>query len=407
MDKDLQSILIVNPGSTSLKFKLYAFPGEKIQASGKLERIGDEVSDYEFNIVGRHVKGCREIPDYSAGVDFIFEMLVGQESALLDLSELDAVGFKCVHAGLKSFGPGAILLEPDIIREMKRFEVAAPVHNRAYLDVISCFRKAVPDVPLAGLFEPTFHSTVTEEKYICGVPYEWREKYGIRRYGFHGASHRYISERAPEALGWSENRKKEGRIVSCHLGGSSSLCAIRGGESVDTTMEFSPQSGIIHSARCETLDPFILIYAMQEMNLSAGELSRILCHESGIKAISGISGDMRDLRMAKRGGNERAELALKVFYHQVRKQIAAMTASIGGIDALVFTGGIGENGTDERWEICSGLHYLGIQLDEEKNKRTFAIEAEISRVGAPVDVWVIPTNEELIVAREVDQLISE
>ena len=401
-----KSILIVNPGSTSLKFKLYLFPEENILATGKIERIGDEKSDWSFSILGKEFKGRETIPDYKTGVEFLLEALTGQESVLSQLSDLACVGFKAVHAGLRSFGPGAVYLADDVLKEMRRFEVTAPVHNKAYLEVIECFRELAPGVPLAALFEPTFHRTVTEEKYICGVPFEWYEKYGIRRYGFHGASHRYISERAPELMGWSEKRRKTGRLVSCHLGGTSSLCAIRDGKSVDTTLEFSPQSGILHSTRCETIDPFILIFAQKEMGLSPEELIRILCKESGLKGISGASGDMRDLHEWANLGNPKALLALKVFHYQVRRQIAVMAASLEGLDSLVFTGGIGENRPDDRWEICAGLGFLGIHLDEEKNRRCRGAETEISIIGSPVDVWVIPTNEELIVAREVYNLIS-
>ncbi|MBN1900797.1 acetate kinase, partial [Candidatus Sumerlaeota bacterium] len=227
-----KTILIVNPGSTSLKFKLYKFPEKSLLASGKLERIGCEKSEYQFKILGRNRKGAESIPDYITGVDFILDALIGQESALRSLEDLSAAGFKAVHAGLKSLGPGAVYLTEEILNEMTRFLTVAPVHNGAYLDAINCFRKIAPGLPLAALFEPAFHNTITEEKYTCGLPFEWREKYGIRRYGFHGASHRYISERAPEVMDWSMERRKSARLVSCHLGGSSSLCAIRDGKSV-------------------------------------------------------------------------------------------------------------------------------------------------------------------------------
>ena len=292
--KEEKVILIVNPGSTSLKFKVYHFPDETILASGKVDRIGCEKSEYRFHLADRELKAQHPIPDYRTGIELILEALVGQESVLLSLDDLAAVGFKTVHAGSLSFGPGAIFLTDEVLQEMERFEIAAPVHNRVYLDVIECFREAAPDLPLAGLFEPTFHASITEEKYTCGVPYEWREQFGIRRYGFHGASHRYISETAPDLMGWNEAKRLTNGLVSCHLGGSSSLCAIRNGQSVDTTMEFSPQSGMVHSSRCETIDPFILLYAQREMGLSPDDLIRILCKESGLKGISGVSGDMRD-----------------------------------------------------------------------------------------------------------------
>lgn len=403
---DPKTILIVNPGSTSLKFKLFIFPEERILATGAIERIGEEESNYSFRVLRKSHKGSDHIPDCKAGVELILDSIIGQESAIPEISDLDAIGFKTVHAGLKSLGPGAVFLDHDIMREMRRFLPVSPLHNRIYINVIESFREIVPDVPRAGLFEPTFHNTVTEEKFTCGLPFDWRDKYGIRRYGFHGASHRFIAEHAPDVVGWNSERRRGAKIVSCHLGGSSSLCAIQNAKSVDTTMEFSPQSGILHSSRCETIDPFILIFAQEEMGLSHQELSDILCHESGLKGVSGISGDMRDIRHWVGLGNERARLALDMFHHQVRKQIAAMCASMDGMDLLVFTGGIGTHSPEDRGDICDGLQFLGIQLDEEKNVRTRAQEGEISLVASPTAVWVIPTNEEIIVGREVFKLIS-
>jgi len=401
-----KTILIINPGSTSLKFKVFKFPGEHLLAEGKIERIGSEKSEYKFLILEKQHEGEEHIPHCPAGVDFLLDTLSGPEALLQNISDLSAIGFKTVHAGAQSMGPGAVYLTNEILNQMKRFETAAPVHNRAYLDTIECFQNMAPDIPLVGLFEPTFHNTITEEKYTCGIPFDWREQHGLRRYGFHGASHRYISERAPIAMGWSDEKKRIGKLVSCHLGGSSSLCAIQGGKSVDTTMEFSPQSGIVHSSRCETIDPFLLLFVQKQMGLSPEELSRILCRESGLKGISGISGDMRDLHEWNNLGNTRARLALNVFYHQVRKQIAAMAASLNGLDALVFTGGIGERGCVERREICKGLAFLGVKLNEDKNEQCRGKEHEISLLGSLVEVWVIPTNEELIVAREVYQLVT-
>lgn len=403
---DEKIILIVNPGSTSLKFKVYQFPEEKLLAAGKIERIGSDKSEYNIQAAEKVIKGSAKITGCQEGAQFIMDALMGQESVLLSLNDLSAIGFKTVHAGARSFGPGAVILTDEILNEMQRYTVAAPLHNTVYMQAIECFRRAAPGKPLAGLFEPAFHATISEEKYTCGVPLAWRDEYGIRRYGFHGASHRYIAETAPEIIGWNEDKRRNNSLISCHLGGSSSLCAIRNGKSVDTTMEFSPQSGIIQSARCETIDPFILIFAQKKMGMTVDEISERLCRESGLKAISGLSGDFRDLHEWANVGNKRAILALEVYYYQVRKQIAAMTASLKGLNTLIFTGGIGENSPYDRWAICRGLQYLGVQIDEEHNERTIGMEGLISLVASPVEVWVIPTNEELIVAREVYRLIS-
>ena len=385
---------------------MYQFPEEKLLAAGKIERMGSDKSEYQIKAADKTIKGFAKISDCQDGAQFIIDTLVGQESVLLSLNDLSAIGFKTVHAGAKSFGPGAVYLTDDVLNEMQRYTIAAPLHNAVYLQAIECFRRAAPGKPIAGLFEPTYHATISEEKYTCGVPIQWRDEYGVRRYGFHGASHRYIAETAPELLGWNEDKRRNNALISCHLGGSSSLCAIRNGKSVDTTMEFSPQSGIIQSARCETIDPFILIFAQKKMGKTVDEISQTLCRDSGLKAISGLSGDFRDLHEWANLGNKRAMLALEIYYYQVRKQIAALTASLEGLNTLIFTGGIGENSPFARWSICRGLKYLGVQIDEELNERTIGIEGLISLVASPVEIWVIPTNEEVVVAREVYRLIS-
>lgn len=400
-------ILVANPGSTSLKFKLYEFPAERIAAQGKIERIGEAASPWQITAGGTATSGEEHVPDYAHGVSLLLAKLTqGPAPVLASLAELDAVGFKAVHAGKLGTGPGATHLTPDVLAEMERMLIAAAAHNRAYLQAIRCFAQAAPGVPLAALFEPAFHATITEEKWTCGVPWAWREEHGLRRYGFHGASHRHTAMRAPLAMGLSPERAASLRLISCHLGGSSSLCAIRGGASVDTTMEFSPQSGIIHSNRCETIDPMIVLYAIGEMGLPADEVNDTLCSRSGLLGVSGLSGDVRDLRGAAAAGHRRARLALDIFFHQVRQRLGAMAVSLGGVDAVAFTGGIGENGAEERAEICAGLEFLGLRLDPALNAQAINREARISPAGAAVAVWVIPTNEELIVAREVAALLS-
>lgn len=401
-------ILVANPGSTSLKFKLYEFPTERLMAQGKIERIGEARSPWQISAGGQTRQGEEPVPDYTAGVRVILGHLTGGEAPVLrSLGDLDAVGFKAVHAGRLGTGPGATLLTEAVLAEMERMMIAAPAHNRAYLQAIRCFAAAAPDVPRVALFEPAFHATISEEKWTCGVPWAWREEHGLRRYGFHGASHRYVATRAPEAMGLSGERAAALRLISCHLGGSSSLCAIRGGRSVDTTMEFSPQSGIVHATRCETIDPMIVLYAIREMGLTADQVLDVLCKESGLLGISGVGADMRDLHAAAAQGHARARLALEVFCYQVRRQIGAMAASLGGVDAVVFTGGIGENGVAERAAICAGLEFLGLRLDAARNEAATGAEARISRDDSPAAIWVIPTNEELVVAREVAALLGE
>lgn len=400
-------ILVANPGSTSLKFKLYEFPSERIVAQGQIERISEPMSPWKVKIGDRTAGGEVPVPDYTAGVKLALRALTqGKAPILHDVSELDAVGFKTVHAGKLGTGPGATHLTDEVLAEMERLLIAAPAHNAAYLQAIRCFAEAAPDVPRIGLFEPAYHSTISEEKTTCGLPMSWREEHGLRRYGFHGASHRFIATRFQEISGLNGDDWNRHRLISCHLGGSSSLTAILGGASVDNTFDFSPQSGIVHSTRCETIDPMIVLYAIREMGLSANEVIDVLCKDSGLLGISGVSGDVRDLREAANRGHEGAQLALDVFHHQVRKQIAGLTVGLQGLDTVVFTGGIGENGTEEREAICQGLEYLGLQIDPAKNAEVSGTEALISRDDSPVALWVIPTNEELIVAREARDLLE-
>ncbi len=400
-------ILVANPGSTSLKFKLYAFPEENLIAQGKIERIGEAQSPWQITVGDETRQGAAAVPDQTSGVAMTLRALTeGASPALRDIGDLDAVGFKAVHAGKLGTGPGATPLTDAVLAEMERMLIAAPTHNAAYLQAIRCFAEAAPDVPRIALFEPAFHTTISEEKWTCGLPWAWREEHGLRRYGFHGASHRFIATRFAELHGAWDGPLRDHRLISCHLGGSSSLTAIRGGVSVDTTFDFSPQSGIIHSARCETIDPMIVLCAIREMGMSADEVSDVLCQESGLLGISGVSGDMRDLGEAADAGNTRARLARDVFFHQVRKQIAAMTVALQGLDSVVFTGGIGENGVAERAEIAEGLKYLGLKIDPAKNDAVYGAEAKISTDDAAVAVWVIPTNEELVVARAVCALLG-
>lgn len=417
-------ILVANPGSTSLKYKLFALDSAdanpRTLARGKIERIGSGHSPFVFiSVEGagetagreRRLEGVLDGADYRAALGAVIEHLLSPGGGVLErLDALDAVGFKAVHAGPLGRGPGATWLNDAVLDAMQRYSPLAPAHNPPYLSVIRLFRELTPTVRLAALFEPAFHATIPEERVTYGLPSAWREGLGIRRYGFHGASHRYIADRMTDLLDLPIEARPNFRLISCHLGGSSSLCAIRGGVSVDTTMGFSPQTGILHSTRCETIDPFAVLFAQRELGLSADEVSRVLCEESGLKGLSGGSGDFRDLWAQAEGADvekaRRGRLALAVFFYQVRREIAAMAATLEGVDAVCFTGGIGENGVRERAAICAGLGWLGIALDAEANQRAVGIEARISAATSRVEVWTCPTNEEWIVAREVCRLLS-
>ncbi len=390
-------ILVANVGSTSFKYKLFDMADEAILAEGRIERVGEASSPALHRVRGEEVfRGEVPAPDYPSAIR---NALTYVERAIGDLSGLSAVGFKTVHLRGE---PGAHLLTEEVLSRMEEYNFVAPAHNPPYIRAIRIFRELLPDVPLVGLFEPAFHRTMPDYAYIYGVPYRWYEKHGIRRYGFHGASHRYISERVPEMLGVSG----EGlRLISCHLGGSSSVCAVLGGKSVDTSMGFSPQEGVLNATRTGDVDVFAVLYVMEREGLSPAQMAEVLCRQGGLLGISGISGDVRDLEEAAEAGDRRASLALEAFCYGVKKYIGAYAAALGGLDVLAFAGGIGERGWKVRERICRGLEFLGVRLDPERNRKLEG-EGTISEDGSPVEVLVVRTNEELIVARETLRVVE-
>jgi len=401
--KNLVNLLIANVGSTSLKFKLYEFPSEKVLAEGRIEAIGRERSPASYrNFRGQAANREEAVTDYPAAIRLAVGWLTDpQVGVLASLEQLGAVGFKPVHGGRFS---GAVRLDEAVLQGMREFAVVAPLHNPIYLTAIGFFREVLPKTPLYGLFETTFHQTMPPEAYSYAVPKVWREQWGVRRYGFHGASHWYISERVPQLLG----RPAEGlKIISSHLGGSSSLCAIRDGRSVDTTMGFSPQSGIPQSARNGELDPFVVLYLIESRGLTPEQVRRALCDSSGLKGLSaGLSGDIPPLETAAAQGNSDARLALGCFVYEVAKAIGALWVACGGCEVLVFTGGIGERGATIRSRICERLACLGVRIDAARNA-TASGETTISTSDSVARVMIVPTNEEIIVARRIVAKIGE
>lgn len=351
-------ILVPNLGSTSLKYQILEMPPETVLAKGRLERV----RDYR---------------------DAIAQIQTGQ-------AQIDAVAFKAVHAGPKY--RGTFVIDDGVIHALEEFLPAAPAHNAIYLTGIRAFQESLPGVPLVAAFETEFHATMPEFASLYGVPVDWRES-GIAKYGFHGASHQYIGERCAKMLG------KTGRLVSCHLGGSSSMCAIHDGQSVDTTMGFSPQSGLENATRHGELDVFAVLFMMERNGWSIEEVRRQLARKGGLAGLSGIDGgDVRDLEQAAQAGNTCAATALQVFIYQVKKTIGAYAAAMGGLDAVAFTGGIGENSPRLRAACCDGLDFLGLELDPERNE-TGCGDRLLSTAGSSVQVLAVSTNEELIVAR--------
>lgn len=386
-------VLAANVGSTSLKFKLFEMPEETALCEAKIERVGSRdkaIFAYGSLVTGKHYRlegQC--IPDYTTGIRMFLEALVsGEYGVIKSVGEIDRIGFKTVLS--KGFY-GVHELTDAVMDGMRDYLFIAPVHNAAYLEAIGQFNNLLPDVPKIGVFETAFHTTIPIERRIYGVPYEWYEKYGLMRMGYHGASHGYIAQ---ESCAYG----KAGRVISCHLGGSCSVCAIQDGRSVDTSFGFSLQSGIIHANRTGDADPYMIPF-LQSEGLSAEEIEDGLSKHGGLLGISGVSNDMRDLQSAAESGNERARLAVDAFVSGIIKQIGAFYAELGGLDQLVFTGGIGEHSAFVRNAVCSQLRHLGIELDEEKNSASESVGV-VSAAGSAVLVTVVPANEELGVARE-------
>lgn len=380
-------ILICNAGSTSLKFKLYDYPGASVLAEGKEERIGSkDYSSYSFKTVsGISIREERAYPmNYDDGIR---RFLSDLKKSTAD-GRIDAVGFKATIA--KGF-PGVHVIDDKVIKGMEDMLPIAPVHNRVYLDAIMAFRRIMPDASLVAAFETAFHRSLPDERRIYSVPYEWYEKYGVQRMGYHGASHEYVSEQL----------RQYRRVISCHLGGSGSVCAILDGKSIDTSFGFSLQAGLTHVNRAGDIDSYIIPF-MVSRGMSLEEVIRGLDKDGGLAGISGLSGDMRDLRAASKAGNERARLAIRIYANDVKRYIGAFTAELGGIDALSFTAGIGENDADIRSDICSNLDYLGIMLDPDKNKNN-----DIRIESGAIPVYVIHTDEEAIVSRKVYECLTE
>jgi len=396
-------VLIPNLGSTSLKYQLLETENEGVLARGKIDRIGGAESQIICWETGsaQEWRSTAQVPDHRAAIKILIDRLAGLGTGAEAGGRIAAVGFKAVHGGPRYCG--SFLVDDDLLAAMQEFVPVAPVHNPVYIQAMQIFREILPGVPMVAVFETGFHSTIPEHASTYGVPYEWREKYGVRRYGFHGSSHRYISQRVPELLC---RPAKDLRLVSGHLGGSSSVTAIHSGKSVDTSLGFSLQSGLEQSSRSGDLDPFVVLYVMEKENLTTAEARQVLCRKSGLLGISGISNDVRDLEKGAEEGNARAALALEVFIYGVKKYVGAYAAALGGIDALAFAGGIGENSWHVRQEVCSGLEYLGIHLNQAANRAPAQGDRVISLPCSRVATLVVYTNEELIVARETAKVLA-
>jgi acetate kinase len=385
-------ILIANPGSTSYKCKLYNVDDMAVLFQAMVDRIGETNGTTTFAFQGgQEISSTLAIPDYRSAVKLTLETLTQQ----YPLGDVAAVGFKTV---LAKGVTGCVELTENVLKAMEEYRLLAPVHTDAYVKAIGVFKELLPSTPLVGLFETHFHTGIPPEAYMYGIPYEFYAKHGVRKYGFHGASHRYIGIRAKELYGAR-------KVISCHLGGSSSVCAIRDGWSVDTSMGMSPQSGLLNAKRVGDLDPYALLYIMEKEHLSATEIGDVLISRGGIYGISGTSGDFRDIEQAMARGDARAKLAFETFAYYVRRYIGEYLAVLNGADCIVFTGGAGQKSELLRKTILKNLENLGVVLDDERNRSNPA-EGLISSEGSRIKLAIIPTNEEYIVAQEVKKFLE-
>lgn len=391
-------ILVANLGSTSFKYRLFDMRDERQLARGGIERIGSPESRCFVEIGEARTELTSHVPDHAVAVRQCLHQLTDPQSGCLERAdEVVAIGFKAVHGGRIS---GVQRVTPEVLDAMEEMSQVAPAHNPPYIAAMRQLSEKLPEIPLVAAFETGFHATVADRLRYYAVPKRWGDELHIKRWGFHGASHRYIAERTAELLG-----REDLRVISCHLGGSSSLCAIRGRQSVATSMGMSPQSGVPHNNRVGDFDPFAIPVVMKATGKKLEEVLTDLASGSGLLGLSGVSGDVRDLEEAASGDNANARLALDVFTSEVRRHLGGLLIELGGADAIVFTGGIGENGINVRSAICADLQELGIELDEERNTGAQG-EARISTDEGRVQIWVVPTNEEIIVARQTKELLE-
>ena len=397
-------ILVLNCGSSSIKYKLYDMEGEKVLAQGGVERIGLDGAFIKVTLPnGEKRQIMHDMPDHKEGVNVVFKALLDPEmGALKSLDEIDAVGHRIVQGGDK-FNQ-SMLVDKSVEDGIEELCDLAPVHNAGHLKGIRAVDALMPKTPQVVVFDNAFHSTMPDYAYLYAIPYELYEKYHVRRYGFHGTSHRYVSKRACEILGLDQ---ADSKVITCHIGNGASIAAVLNGKVVDTSMGLTPLAGVMMGSRCGDIDPSAVTYLMEKLDMSPHEMSDFLNKKSGVLGITGISSDMRDVEAAANEGNERAVLALKMYAYRVKKYIGSYAAAMGGVDAVVFTAGVGENQTGLRADICRGLEFLGIEIDEAVNATVRGREAVISSPSSRVKVVVVPTDEEIVIARDTQALVAK
>ncbi|MBN2320651.1 MAG: acetate kinase [Acidobacteria bacterium] len=399
-------VLVINCGSSSLRFQLLDIrrveADEKLLVKGLIQRIGEGESSASCTTAdGRSFNLEENVPDHKRAIEEVFNLLL-KSGTLRSAAEIEGIGHRMVHGG-EHFRESA-LIDAEVENAIEECCELAPLHNPHNLNGYRAARELLPEVPQVAVFDTAFHATLPERAYLYAIPYETYTKDKVRRFGFHGTSHRFVSERFAHIQNDPERSRK---IITCHLGNGCSMSAVDGGESVDTSMGFTPIEGLVMGTRPGDVDPGVLMYLLNRYDSDVAKLDALLNKQSGLLGLSGSSNDMRDLIQKREGGDRRAGLAVEIFCYRVRKYIGSYMAALGGADAVIFTGGIGENAVEIRAEICEGLQSLGISLDPDKNRATLGVEAEISIPASPCKVWVIPTNEELLIARDTVRCIRK
>lgn len=394
-------ILVINAGSSSLKYQLIDMATEKAVAKGGCERIGLDGSFCKHKVNGKETVIEAAMPTHKEAIQVVLDALVDKEhGAISSMKEIDAVGHRIVHSG-EVFNDSVLLTE-DVMKAIEELSELAPLHQPANIIGVRACQAIMPGVPMVGVFDTAFHSTMPEKAYIYGIPYEAYTDYKIRRYGFHGTSHRFVSAEAAEYLG----RKNDPnfKVITMHLGNGSSISAVKGGKSMDTSMSFTPLGGVPMGTRSGDLDPAIVEFLANKYNMTLAQTMTYLNKKSGVMGLSGVSSDFRDLTAAASGGNHRAALALEVFEYSCKKYLGAYAAALGGVDCVVFTAGIGEHDHLIREHICKDMEYMGLKLDEKKNENIGDGISDVTAEGSKVKILVIPTNEELVIARDTERL---
>ena len=396
-------ILVLNCGSSSIKYKLFDMDSKEVIAQGGIEKIGLKGSFLKFTLPNGEKKILeKDIPEHTVGVEFILHTLTDPEyGAIKSLDEINAVGHRMVHGG-ERFSK-SVLLDKEVLEAFTACNDLAPLHNPANLKGVDAISAILPNIPQVGVFDTAFHQTMPDYAYLYAIPYELYKKYGVRRYGFHGTSHRYVSQRVCEYLGV----KPEGlKLITCHIGNGGSIAAIKDGKCIDTTMGLTPLEGLMMGTRSGDIDAGAVTFIMDKEGLNTTGISNLLNKKSGVLGVSGVSSDMRELEAAVAEGNPKAILAEKMYFYRIKKYIGAYAAALGGVDVILFTGGVGENQASCRAGVCKGLEFMGVKLDAEKNK-VRGEEAIISAADSKVKVVVIPTDEELLIASDTMDIVGK